>query len=264
MIAPYHTARLRCRADRHFKARFPRCPPVALMCDAHPDGPLAGSASTPSPSRGSSCPGAQTIPANKTKCSRPGRRRSRNCRPDPGVGPHAHPASRHAGLCPTSSCPYPCSPSNVRLGCLSLRRRAEPRRRRACSGRVSHPSARWNSCLPLFPRSPSRGRRPRALLRPYPPPSCGACPGRAGPGCGLLPRAAAARWGGRKVLRWGALNFRSARSRQGGAAPAGGKLEFKCAEGLSSPETSRRCPHIAPATRRDGVSQGSAGRSESP
>ena len=56
----------------------------------------------------------------------------------PGVGHHAHPASLQAGLRPTSSCPCPCSPSNVRLGCLSLRRRAWSRRRCARSGGVSH------------------------------------------------------------------------------------------------------------------------------
>jgi hypothetical protein len=65
----------------------------------------------------------------------------------PGVGHHAHPASLQAGLRPTSSCPCPCSPSNVRLGCLSLRRRAWSRRRCARSGGVSHPFERVESPL---------------------------------------------------------------------------------------------------------------------
>ena len=65
----------------------------------------------------------------------------------PGVGHHAHPASLQAGLRPTSDCPCPLSPSNVRLGCLSLRRHAWARRRRARRDGVSHTSARLQSRL---------------------------------------------------------------------------------------------------------------------
>jgi hypothetical protein len=39
---------------------------------------------------------------------------------------------------------------------------------------------------PAFHNRPSRGLRPRAPLRPSPPPSCGACPGRAAPRSTLL------------------------------------------------------------------------------
>jgi hypothetical protein len=96
------------------------------------------------------------------------------CRHYPGVGHHAHPASLQACLRPTSSCPCPLSPRNVRLGCLSLRRRAWARRRRARRDGVSHTSERLQSRLKSA--FPTGGRPPRASLRRYPPPSCGACP----------------------------------------------------------------------------------------
>jgi hypothetical protein len=50
----------------------------------------------------------------------PTRRAPDRCRHDPGIGDHAYPTSLQAGLRPTSHCPCPFSPRNVRLGCLSL------------------------------------------------------------------------------------------------------------------------------------------------
>src|SRR5439155_25505830 len=49
-----------------------------------------------------------------------------------------------------------------------------------------------------FQNRPSRGCRPRAPLRRYPPPSCAACPGRAPPCCEPQRLAAAGRWGRRQ------------------------------------------------------------------
>ena len=112
-----------------------------------------------------------------------------------------------AGLRPTPHRTCPLSPRNIRLGRLSPRRHTWSRRRRARSGGMSHPSERLKSRLkslpPAFHNRPSRGRRPRAPLRRYPTPSCGACPApakatqrRAPPGAGALRR------GGRRRGRW--------------------------------------------------------------
>jgi hypothetical protein len=89
-----------------------------------------------------------------------------DCRHDPGVGHHAHPASLQAGLRPTSYCPCPLSPSNVRLGCLSLRRHAWARRRRARRDGVSHPSARLQSHLKSASRAAFTPGHPCALPSP--------------------------------------------------------------------------------------------------
>jgi hypothetical protein len=96
-------------------------------------------------------------------------------------------------------------------------------------GKLAKPLAERVQCLlhhatalggapPAFHNRPSRGLRPRAPLRRYPPPSCAACPGHAGPLSALLRgrsrgcyRAAlGAReevWGGVTAggERWGAL-----------------------------------------------------------
>ncbi len=49
-----------------------------------------------------------------------------------------------------------------------------------------------------------------------------------------------------------------------GGMRRGGKLDFKRTEVSSSQETPLRCTPVAPETRRDGVSQGRAGRSAAP
>ena len=63
-----------------------------------------------------------------------------HCRHHPGVGDHAHLASSQAGVRPTSDCPCPLSPRNLRVR-LSPRPVAWSRRRRARSGGVFHPFA---------------------------------------------------------------------------------------------------------------------------
>jgi len=124
------------------------------------------------------------------------------CRHDPGVGHHAHPASLQACLRPTSSCPCPLSPSNVRLGCLSLRRHAWARRRRARRDGVAHPSARlqshgqWACPSCLHSRASLRAPlpHPAAPVQPQPTPGSAVlrlAPGRSG-------EAAAALWAARK------------------------------------------------------------------
>lgn len=71
--------------------------------------------------------------------------------------------------------------------------------------------------------------------------------------------------GGAALLPWGWTRT-SGRGRGGppakwGGMRWGGKLDVKRAEVSSAQETPRRCMPVAPETRRDGVSQGSAGRS---
>jgi len=124
------------------------------------------------------------------------------CRHDPGVGHHAHPASLQACLRPTSYCPCPLSPSNVRLGCLSLRHHVWARRRRARRDGVPHPSARWQSHLQsafpsgLYSRASLRAPRPHSAVPVQPQPTprrarLRLAPGRSG-------AAAAALWAARK------------------------------------------------------------------
>ena len=91
---------------------------------------------------------------------------------------------------------------------------------------------------PAFPGRPFRGRRPRAPLRHYPTPSCGACPApakatqhRAPPGAGLAPR----RSGGAPARRWARGSIHGAGwpaaralggSRRGAPEDAKSALEF--------------------------------------
>jgi hypothetical protein len=127
----------------------------------------------------------------------------------PGVGHHAHPASLQAGLRPTSSCPCPCSPSNVRLGCLSLRRRAWSRRRCARSGGVSHPFERVESPLKS---SPPPAAMPVQTVRH-----------RAPPGCRPRRRAGAARGAARQRPGGGGAGGGGCWGERGGAGEAAQK-----------------------------------------
>jgi hypothetical protein len=145
----------------------------------------------------------------------------------PGVGHHAHPAPSQAGLRPASYCTCSFSPRNVRLGCLSPRRRAWSRGRRVRSGGVSHPFERLKSPLkssprslpkPPLPRSSPRTTReasPSAILRGLSRPHWAALRLAVGHSGGLPQRAGGAAIGGsRRGGRWGE------RGRRGGAKRA--------------------------------------------
>ena len=95
--------------------------------------------------------------------------------------PEDSPPSEARGR-PAADCPCPCSPSNVRLGCLSLRRCAQACWRRARRGGVSHPVERVESPVQSVPS-----------------PCSGACPDRAPPRAAGLQATTAGRQGGTPV-----------------------------------------------------------------
>jgi len=81
------------------------------------------------------CPGSDALPVLSAW------RAPDHCRHHPRGAEHVDPPASAPGVHPTSPCPRPFSPRDVRLGGLSSRHRMWPRGRRACDGGVSRERA---------------------------------------------------------------------------------------------------------------------------
>ncbi len=171
------------------------------------------------------CPGSDALPVLSAW------RAPDRCRHHPRGGAHADPPASDPGVRPTSQCPCPFSPRDVRLGGLSSRHRMWPRGRRACDGGVSRERA---TPLSFEIPSPPAFPEPRHPWRSPPLPPLAA---RVQPQGGYAVPLYALRWGARAGLPRGA----------GGAGGAGGEAGALGGSRGRTPKRQRKMPFGIPS-----------------